>query len=356
MGKSMKKIQCVVLGATGVVGQHFLRLLANHPLFQVAAVCASEGRVGQRLGDIKSLIPEGIPAEVADLTFVSMAVKTLLAKKVQVAFSALPSDIAKEVEKELAGAGIHVFSNAGAYRMDETVPILIPEVNHPHLALAREQMQHSKGFIITNANCTTTGLTLALLPILSLGIRKLVVASYQAISGAGYPGVSALDISGNVIPYIDGEEPKVRKECAKIFGRVEGAIIQPTDWEIYAHCVRVPTLVGHLLSVHVEVETNSTLEQVQAYYENYQPDRPVQGLPTAPVKPVVLTMDKTRPQPSRDIMLGEPARTQGMTVSVGRLEVEKNIIRFITLSNNLVRGAAGGSVLNAELALREGLL
>jgi aspartate-semialdehyde dehydrogenase len=352
----MKKIQCVVLGATGVVGQHFLRLLAGHPLFQVAVVCASEGRIGQRMGDVKPLIPDGIPLEVADLRFDPMDAKTLLAKKVQVAFSALPSDVAKEVEKDLAAAGIHIFSNAGAYRMHENVPILIPEVNYPHLALAREQMQNSKGFIITNANCTTTGLALALLPLAPFNIRKLVVASYQAISGAGYPGVPALDINGNVIPYIDGEEVKVRKECVKIFGQAEGSVIKPTDWEVHAHCVRVPTLIGHLLSVHVELESEATQEQVQACYENYQPDRPVQGLPTAPVKPVVLTLDKTRPQPSHDVMAGEPVRAQGMTVTVGRLEVEKNIVRFITLSNNLIRGAAGGSVLNAELALREGLL
>jgi len=352
----MKKIQCVVLGATGVVGQHFLRLLANHPLFQVAAVCASEGRIGQRLGDVNALIPEGIPAESADLRFSAMDAKSLAGLKVQVAFSALPTDVAKEVEKELAAAGIHVFSNAGAYRMDERVPILIPEVNHPHLALAREQLQHSKGFIITNANCTTTGLTLALLPILPFGIRKLVVASYQAISGAGYPGVPALDISGNVIPYIDGEEAKVRKEVAKIFGRIEETTIVPMDWQVYAHCVRVPTLVGHLLSVHVEVENEPTLDQVQACFENFQPDRPVQGLPTAPIKPVVLMHEKNRPQPSRDVMLGDPVSALGMTVAGGRLEVEKHVIRMIALSNNLIRGAAGGSVLNAELALREGLL
>jgi len=352
----MKKIQCVVLGATGVVGQHFLRMLAGHPLFQVAAVCASEGRIGQRLGDVKALIPEGIPEEVADLTFVAMEVKTLLAKKIQVAFSALPTDVAREVEKDLSIAGIHVFSNASAYRMDEHVPILIPEVNYPHLTLAREQMQSSKGFIITNANCTTTGLALALLPLLPFGIRKLVMASYQAISGAGYPGVPALDISGNVIPHIDGEEAKVRQECTKIFGKGDGDMIKPTDWEIHAHCVRVPTLVGHLLSVHVEVETTPSWEHVQTAMESFQPDRSVQGLPTAPVKPVLLTLDKFRPQPSRDVMAGEPVRAQGMAVVVGRLEVEKNIIRLVTLSNNLIRGAAGGSVLNAELAHREGLL
>jgi aspartate-semialdehyde dehydrogenase len=352
----MKKLQCVVLGATGVVGQHFLRLLSNHPLFQVAAVCASEGRIGQRLGDAKSLVADGIPHELADLTFDPMEVKVLKAKKVQVAFSALPTDVAKDVERDLAHAGIHVFSNASAYRMDEQVPILIPEVNYPHLALAREQLQDNKGFIVTNANCTTTGLTLALLPIVPLGIKKLVVASYQAISGAGYPGVSAMDISGNVIPYIDGEEPKVLKECAKIFGAVNGTTIRPVDWEIHAHCVRVPTLVGHLLSVHAEVEQATSLDEVKTRFEEYLPDRPVHGLPTAPVKPVLLTMDKFRPQPSRDVMVGDPIRAQGMAVTVGRLEVDKQIIRFITLSNNLIRGAAGGSVLNAELANREGLL
>jgi aspartate-semialdehyde dehydrogenase len=356
IGVIMKKIQCAVLGATGVVGQHFIRLLSGHPLFQVAAVCASEGRIGQKLGEIQSLTPEGIPPELAELTFSAMDPKTLLAKKIQVAFSALPADIAVEVEKETAKAGIHIFSNAAAYRMDPQVPILIPEVNHSHLLLAREQMQNNKGFIVTNANCTTTGLALSLLPILPFGIRRLIMSSYQAISGAGYPGVSAMDISGNVIPFINGEEAKVRQECAKIFGQVEGTAIQPVPWEVYSHCVRVPTLVGHLLSVHVELESTVTQEQVAAAFESYQPDRPVQGLPTAPIKPVVLTREKNRPQPSRDGLLGEPDRSRGMAVAVGRLEADKNIIRFVTLSNNLIRGAAGGSVLNAELALREGLL
>jgi aspartate-semialdehyde dehydrogenase len=349
----MEKVQCAVLGATGVVGQHFLRLLADHPFFSLKAVSASEARAGQLLGEVKPLIAEGIPAEFAALVFDPMDMKLLAQKGVKVAFSALPADIAQDVEKAAVENGIYVFSNASAYRMDPSVPIMVPEINAEHLGMAIQQKQSAIAFIITNANCTATGLTLALLPMLSLGFKKLVVSSYQAISGAGYPGVPAMDIYNNVIPYINNEEPKLVSETKKIFGTFDGKKLVHRDWEIYAHCIRVPTLVGHFISVHLELEKETDYDTVAGLCKNFQQKEELVDLPTAPNQPVLFTEDRFRPQPKMDVDAGEPIRARGMAVTIGRLAVEKKIVRFVTLSNNLVRGAAGGSVLNAELAFRQ---
>lgn len=350
----MQKVKCAVLGATGVVGQNFMRLLVDHPYFELGAICASDTRIGQTLSTVKEQVPGGVPAVFGDMVFDPISVDVLVDKNIQVAFSGLPADVAQTVEKEAAERGIKVFSNAGAYRMDEDVPILIPEVNYPHLDLVKAQK--TDGFIVTNANCTTTGLTMALLPILPFGIKKMVVASYQAISGAGYPGLSALDILGNVIPYIGNEEPKLRREARKICGSVQNGAIVPTDWEIHAHCIRVQTVIGHLISVHAELEKNTTFDEIKDAIENYKTPADVAGLPTTPDQPIYYMEEADRPQPRYDVMLGTPKRAEGMAVAIGRLEVEKNIVRFVTISNNLVRGAAGGSVLNAELAYRKGLL
>jgi aspartate-semialdehyde dehydrogenase len=350
----MEKIKCAILGATGVVGQNFLRLLENHPYFELSAICASVARTGKKLETAKEQVEGGIPKSFADMKFDPIDIDILVSKGIKIAFSALPADIAKDVEIEAAAKGIKIFSNAGAHRMNSKVPILIPEINHQHLELTKEQ--DSDGYIVTNANCTTTGLTMSLLPILPFGIKRLVVASYQAISGAGYPGLSALDILGNVIPYIGNEEPKLRAECTKICGELIGDAIAPTDWDIFAHCIRVQTVIGHLISVHIELESETDLETVKSAIVNYQTPKEVEGLPTAPEKAIYFTEELDRPQPRYDVLVGEPKRAEGMAVVIGRLEVEKNVIRYVTLSNNLVRGAAGGSVLNAELAYRKGLL
>ncbi|MBN1478685.1 aspartate-semialdehyde dehydrogenase [candidate division KSB1 bacterium] len=350
----MEKVRCAVLGATGVVGQNFLRLLVDHPYFELAAICASDMRIGQSLKSAKEQIDGGIPKAFADIIFDPIDVGVLVDKKIKIAFSALPADVAKNVEKEAAKQGIKIFSNAGAYRMDKDVPILIPEINHAHLDIVKQQ--DTPGYIVTNANCTTTGLTMALLPILPFGIRKMVVASYQAISGAGYPGLPALDIFGNVIPYIQNEEPKLRRETTKICGTFQNGAIVPADWEVYAHCIRVQTVIGHLISVHIELDSQPTREEVKQAIVNYTSPPEVAGLPTAPEQTILFSEEPDRPQPRYDVLLGAPERARGMAIFIGRLEVERNIIRFVTLSNNLVRGAAGGSVLNAELAYRKGLL
>jgi len=350
----MQKIKCAVLGATGVVGQHFLRLLVDHPYFELTSICASDARAGLALGTVKEQVEGGVPKSFHQMIFDPMDVTGLAAKGVRVAFSALPAEVADKMEKEAAQKGICVFSNAGSYRMDEQVPILVPEINHAHLQLVKQQK--TPGFIVTNANCTTTGLVMALLPIMPFGIRRIISASYQAISGAGYPGLSALDILGNVIPYIKNEEPKVRREMAKICGTLTGVAIQPTDWEIFAHCIRVQTTIGHLISVHIELERSVTHAEVKQALVEFKSPSVIAGLPTAPIRPIIFNEEIDRPQPRYDVLLGDPERARGMAVAIGRLEVEDRVVRLVTLSNNLVRGAAGGSVLNAELALRQGLL
>lgn len=352
----MSRIKCAVLGATGVVGQNFLRMLVDHPYFELAAICASDARKGQRLGEAKQVVEGGIPKVFADMVFDTLDVKNLVGKDVQIAFSALPADTAVNIEKDAARAGIKVFSNASSYRMDPNVPILIPEVNAAQLDVVKLQQKETKGYIVTNANCTTTGLTMALLPLLGLKIKRLIVASYQAISGAGYPGLSFLDISNNVIPYISNEEPKLIAEAKKICGQFNGSEIVPQEWDVYAHCIRVQTVIGHLISVHLELEGETTREEIEGLIKNYKAPSEVAGLPTAPEVPVIYTEEIDRPQPRYDINVGSPERAQGMAVVIGRLDVKKNIVRFVTLSNNLVRGAAGGSVLNAELAYRRQLL
>ena len=352
----MRKIRCAVLGATGVVGQHFLKLLVDHPYFELVAICASDARAGQKLHTAREHVPGGLPKSFSHLEFDPIDVAILKNKKVDIVFSALPADVAQTIEKEAAKNGINVFSNASAYRMDSQVPILIPEVNHEHIDLIKAQKKETPGFIITNANCTTTGLAMALAPIQPLGIKKLIMASYQAISGAGYPGLPTMDILTNVIPYIGGEEPKVLAECAKIFGKCDSDVIKDADWEIHAHCVRVQTIVGHLISVHLELEKEVKYEEVLNLIKSYKAPEKVAGLPTAPVEPVLYTDVPTRPQPMLDINAGDPQRAAGMAVTIGRLEVKGNIVRFLTLSNNLVRGAAGGSILNAELAYQEKLI
>ena len=352
----MSKVKCAVLGATGVVGQNFLRLLVDHPYFELAAICASDARKGSQLKDAKEVVDGGIPKVFEDMFFDTLDIKNLIDKDVKVAFSALPADTATNIEKDAAKAGIKVFSNASSYRMDPLVPILIPEVNYQQLDIVKLQQKETSGYIVTNANCTTTGLTMAMLPLLDLKIKKLVVASYQAVSGAGYPGLSILDISNNVIPYISNEEPKLVAETKKICGTFNGSEIVPTDWEVYAHCIRVQTIIGHLISVHMELDEQVTESQVIEMIKNYKAPEAVQGLPTAPVQPVIYTDVVDRPQPKYDILAGTPDRAKGMAVVIGRVSVKKNILRFVTLSNNLVRGAAGGSVLNAELAYKSNLL
>jgi len=273
---------------------------------------------------------------------------------VEVVFSALPSDVAKDIEKNLAEKGIKVFSNASSYRMENDVPILIPEVNYSHIDMVKNQ--NTRGFIVTNANCAATGLALTLKPILDkFGVEEVVVSTYQAVSGAGFPGIPSMEIMGNVIPYIPNEEKKIEIETKKILGEFDGNSVKNASFGISSTAVRVPVINGHTEVVYVKPDTMPLLEDIISSWVEYRPLKDF-NLPTAPEQPIHFLNSSDRPQPRIDVRSGE-GRSRGMVVSVGRCSVKnERWIRYVLLSHNTIRGAAGGSILNAEQALEMGYL
>ena len=331
-----EKIGVALLGATGMVGQAFAWMLARHPWFRLSVVAASEKRKGQRYGDtVDWRLPVSLPRQAADLQVEAITGdwRLLNERGVDIVFSALPSSLAAQVEPELRREGFYVFSNAGALRMEENVPVVIPEVNAGSLEKIRKQGFPDGGFVVCNANCSTTGLALALAPLRTFGIREVSVSTYQSISGAGYPGLSALDIMNNVIPFIDREEEKIVVESRKILGE---------QFPIYPHCVRVPVAFGHLETVWVTLDGAVALRQArEAFVEFGYEDG---DLPSLPARPLILEQRETYPQPTY-CFAGHPG---GMPVWIGRLRVEGDRIGFVLLVNNIVRGAAGGSIANAE--------
>jgi aspartate-semialdehyde dehydrogenase len=296
-----------------------------------------------------------LPSEIGDMNLVANDFDAIKKSGVRIAFSALPSDVAVELESDLAGGGIAVFSNTASHRMDRDVPLLVPEVNPETI----DMVEGKRGFIVTNANCSTTGLILPLKAIMSLGIKRVIVATYQAVSGAGYPGVPSLDILGNIIPRIGGEEEKMRRESKKMLGVYDPGTktVRDTSFELHASCVRIPAVDGHLEAVEVEVEKEATERDVIGLFESFVPPRAIRGLPTAPERPLIYRHEPDRPQHRYDVNAGEPAgRAWGMAVSVGRIRVMDKWVRFVLISHNTRRGAAPGSILNAELAYQKGYL
>ncbi len=346
-----KKIQVTVLGATGVVGQRFVRRLAEHPFFEIAHIAASGRSAGKRYQDACEWRLDGEPyAGFGEHVVTDSGVDFSFAP---VVFSALDTDVAKDLEPAYAEAGALVFSNASTFRMDADVPLLVPEVNPEHLgllALQRKQRGWSGG-ILTNPNCTTTVLVMALAPLHeAFGVETVLMTSMQAASGAGYPGVSSLDLMGNVIPFIKGEEPKVEVETAKLLGRFQGRQVQDAPIVVSAMCHRVPVLDGHSEAVSVKLKGNPSPEQVRDVLAAWRPEPQRLGLPSAPVVPIRLHEAENRPQVRRDVELDA-----GMSVHVGRIRRCPVLgIKFSLLGHNTERGAAGGSVLNAELAKLKG--
>ncbi|NLG49368.1 MAG: aspartate-semialdehyde dehydrogenase [Chloroflexi bacterium] len=350
-----KPIRVGVLGATGAVGQRFISLLDTNPWFTITAVAASERSTGARYADACTWrLPGDCPDSVRDLP-VQPCEPGL---DCDIVFSALPADIARDVEVQMAAAGYGVFSNASAHRMDPDTPLLIPEVNPDHLALIpiqREKRGWDKGFIVTNPNCSTIGLTLALKPLHdAYGVRIVMVTTMQALSGAGYPGVPSLDILDNVIPYIKGEEEKMIQEPRKILGDfvpTEGKV-RPAFMLISPSCNRVAAIDGHLETVSVELEREAAVEEVIAAFRNFTSLPYELGCPSA-VNPTIIVRDEPdRPQTRRDRDAGN-----GMTITVGRVrpcEVLEH--KFVVLSHNTIRGAAGASILNAELMVAQGMI
>jgi aspartate-semialdehyde dehydrogenase len=341
-----------VLGATGTVGQSFIRLLADHPWFEVTVVAASERSAGRRYREAVQWHEGEMPDRVAGLEVVPCEPGAVDAP---IVFSALDSAAAMEIEPAFARAGRVVLSNAKNFRMDSDVPLVIPEINACHFAAL--PVQRSKrgwsGAIITNANCAATGAAVALAPLhTAFGIEQVFVTTLQAVSGAGYPGVPSLDILGNVIPFIGEEEEKIERELPKMLGGWNGSAFVPAPFRVSAQTNRVPVEHGHLTCLSVKFATRASVADAMAALSAWRGDPQVHGLPSAPERPLVVTQAVTRPQPRRDAGAG-----RGMTVTVGRVRSDPILdLRLVALAHNVVRGAAGGSVLNAEVLAAQGLL
>jgi aspartate-semialdehyde dehydrogenase len=353
----MAKVKVAVLGATGMIGQRFVQLLEDHPQFEMAGLYASERSEGKRLGDTLRIKDHEFQEETLEMRIEQLDVAKI-AKVNRVAFSGLPTDIAGDFESQLAKDGVAVFSNAAPHRMDSDVPLLIPECNAPHLEVVRKQKTFKDGgYIVTNANCSSTGIALPLKAIDdAFGLRFVVVSTYQAVSGAGYPGVPSLDILGNVVPYIKNEEEKMEVELAKILGQVKSGKFAYHPVEVYASCARVPVIDGHLESLVLRTEKDATDAQMIKALETFEAEPQKLKLPTAPTRPVIVRREDNRPQPVIDVNAGEPARARGMSSVVGRVRQKDGHFKMFVLSHNTLRGGAGGSVLNAELALAKKLL
>jgi aspartate-semialdehyde dehydrogenase len=347
------RLQVGVLGATGAVGQRFVELLADHPWFELTALAASDVSAGRTYGEAcRWLLSSDMPPGVGDMV-VRETAPTL---DCDLVFSALPGDLAGSVEEAFALAGYAVFSNASAHRQDPDVPLLIPEVNPDHLSLITTQRANrgwERGFIVTNPNCSAVMLTMALAPIHSaFGLRSVLVSTMQGLSGAGYPGVPSLDALDNVIPFISGEEEKLSFEPRKMLGKVSEKGIEPAGFVISAQCNRVPAREGHLETISVALERPATPEEVVEAWRDWHPLPQQLSLPTAPQPPLVVRVEPDRPQTRLDRDAG-----RGMAVSVGRVRsCDVLDIKFIALGHNTIRGAAGASVLNAELMLAQGMI
>lgn len=352
--KPAHKWPVAVLGATGAVGQTFIRLLQGHPWFEVTHVAASERSAGKTYAEATRWIEGSMPPDVAGLTVAPCDPDQVGAR---IVFSALDANVAGEVEARFARAGALVLSNAKNYRMEPDVPLVIPEVNAPHLALL-ERQRHARGFapgggIVTNANCAATVATVALAPLhQAFGVEKTFVTTMQAVSGAGYPGVPSLDILGNVIPYIGDEEPKLEREMNKMLGTLRDGAVEFAPFAVSAHANRVATENGHLICLSVgfgrRVSAVEALEALRAWRGCDE----ARGLPSAPACPLVVTDAPDRPQTRRDVGAG-----CGMTVTVGRVRPDPILdVKLVALGHNTIRGAAGGSILNAELLASQGAI
>lgn len=352
-----RRIPVTVLGATGLVGQRLIALLDSHPWFEVAGVAASERNLGVRYGDaVRWKVAESDPpADVLNLQLAAPEPGDALPGRV--VFSALPANEAQVIEPRFAAAGALVFSNASAYRMADDVPLIVPEINPDHLASLAVQRERRgwRGALVTNANCSTIGLTLALAPLhRHFGLRRVMVTTLQAASGAGYPGVASLDLLDNVIPFIGGEEEKIESETRKILGGWTDGAFAPLGDEVRlsAACNRVAVRDGHLEIVSVELAAKATADELLSVWRDFTAEPQRLGLPTAPSPVLVYRAEEDRPQPVRDRLAGD-----GMAVTIGRLRpCDVLEYKFVCLSHNTIRGAAGAALLNAELAYARGLL
>ncbi len=346
------KIKAGILGATGMVGQRFVQLLENHPWFEITALAASERSAGKTYGEVMDgrwKISADVPAYARAMP-VQECRPNLDCK---IVFSALDADVAGPIEAEFARAGYAVSSNAKNYRMEADVPLLIPEVNPDHLKLIPVQKKNrgSRGFIVTNPNCTTIHMVLVLKPLMQFGLSQVMVTSMQALSGAGYPGVPSLDILDNVLPYIGGEEEKVQSETLKLLGSFNGHSIANARMTVSASCNRVNVNDAHTEAVSVKLDGKPPLQEVIAAMENFNPLKEL-NLPMAPDHPIIVRRENNRPQPKIDRTV-----EKGMASVVGRVrECPIMSYKFTLVGHNTIRGAAGAAILNAELMNTQGYL
>jgi aspartate-semialdehyde dehydrogenase len=346
-----RKIQVGILGATGMVGQHFVRFLENHPWFELTWLGASDRSAGKKYRDAAQWHLGGeTPACVADV----VVDECKPGKAPKLVFSATDASVATEIEQAFAQAGHAVVSNSRNHRMEPDVPLLVPEINSDHLKLIPIQQAKRgwKGQIVTNPNCSTVVLTMGLAPLKAFGIKRVIATTMQAISGAGYPGVPSMDIVGNVIPYIGGEEEKMQQETQKILGDFDGGRVADLAAKVSAHCNRVPVVDGHMVTVSVELASKVTEAELVRAFEGFTGVPQERALPSAPSRPVIYMHQANRPQPRKDV-----ERERGMAVFVGRLRHCPALdYKFVAMGHNTIRGAAGAAVLNAELMASEGLL
>jgi len=347
------KRKVAILGATGTVGQRFIQLLQDHPWFELEVLAASERSAGKKYKDAcKWILAFACPNEINEMPVVKTDVKSVeKAGNIDFVFSALPGGIAGPAEEEFA-AQYPVVSKASAHRLDEDIPLLIPEVNPDHLALIPIQKSNRNwdGFISTDPNCSTIQLAITLKPLMTFGLKKVIISTMQALSGAGYPGVASLDIIDNVIPFISNEEKKTESEALKILGAFNGARVQQANITISASCNRVNVKDGHLQSIFVELDEKPSIEEVKKSFENFEGKPQKLGLPSSPKKPIVVRSEVNRPQPRYDRNEGK-----GMSIVVGRIRKDPILtVKYMCLGHNTIRGAAGAGILSAELMAVEG--
>jgi aspartate-semialdehyde dehydrogenase len=344
------KLPVGILGATGIVGQRFIQMLEEHPWFEVAWLAASDRSEGRPYAEAaRWKLKTAIPPAVAKMK-VSPGKPDGAPK---IIFAALDASIAREMEPQFADAGCAVISNSSALRMQSDVPLVIPEVNGDHIALIEKQSWRTKsrGYVVTNPNCSAIGLVLALAPLhRAFTLETVMAVTMQAVSGAGYPGVASLDILGNVIPYISNEEEKMEEETQKLLGTLSGSHIDPAPFAMSAQCNRVAVEDGHTESIAIRLKKKATADEIIAAWNNFRPEPQQLRLPNAPAQPIVYMTAPDRPQPRFDCDAGA-----GMATSVGRLR-KCNVLdwKFTVLSHNTIRGAAGAAVLNAELLKAKG--
>jgi len=353
----MSKIKVAVLGATGMIGQRFVQMLEGHPYFEVEGLYASEKSHGKKLKDVLKVRDFVYSNETLETKIETMDLKKV-AKNARVAFSGIPSELAGQTETDLSKAGIAVFTNAGAHRMDADVPIMIPEVNAEHIFSVKDQSTFANGgFIVTNANCSSTGIAP---PLKALddkyGLDTVFISTYQALSGAGYPGVPSLDAVGNVIPYIGGEEEKMESELAKMLGTYADKKFNFARFTVAANCARVPVVDGHLEALIIKMNKNADVADITKTLQNFKGEPQKLKLPSAPEQAIIVRSENNRPQPAFDVNAGSPERARGMAVTAGRIREGNGYVKMFVLSHNTLRGGAGGSILNAELAKAKGLL